>query len=79
MKPISIKLPEDLLAKLHYAARKRGQTRSAVLREALEELLTKEKNQNRGPWLDQARDLLGCVHGPPDLSTCPAHMYHYER
>ncbi|MGA3115740.1 MAG: ribbon-helix-helix domain-containing protein [Syntrophobacteraceae bacterium] len=77
MKTISIKLPDDLLAKMQHAARKRGETRSAVLREAIEEFLSKEKNQNMGSCLDYARDLAGCVQGPPDLSTNAAHMDRY--
>jgi len=77
MKTISIKLPDDLLAKMQCAAGKRGETRSAVLREALEEFLSNEKNQNMGSCLDYARDLAGCVQGPPDLSTNPAHMDRY--
>ncbi len=77
MKTISIKLPDDLLAKMQCAARKRGETQSAVLREALKEFLSNEKNQNTGSCLDYARDLAGCVQGPPDLSTNPAHMARY--
>jgi Arc/MetJ-type ribon-helix-helix transcriptional regulator len=79
MKTISIKLPDDLLAKIQYTAKKRGETRSAVMREALEECLSKEKKQNTGSCLDQARDLAGCVQGPPDLSTNPEHMDRYGR
>jgi len=40
MKTISIKLPDDLLAKIKYAAKKRGKTRSTILREAPEEFLS---------------------------------------
>ncbi len=74
MKTISIKLPDDLLAKMQCAAMKRGETKSAVLREALEEFLSNQKNQNMGSCLDYARDLAGCVQGPPDLSTNAAHL-----
>ncbi len=79
MKTISINLPDDLLARIDYAAGKRGETRSAVLREALEEFFSKEKSRNAGSCLDHARDLAGCVQGPPDLSTNPAHMDHCGR
>jgi Arc/MetJ-type ribon-helix-helix transcriptional regulator len=78
MKTISIKLPDDLLAKIH-AAKKRGETRSAFIRESVEESLSKEKNPSTGSCLDDARDLSGCVQGPPDLSMNPAHMDHYGR
>ena len=79
MKTISIKLPDDLLAKIQYAAKKKGETRSAFIRESVEESLSREKNPSTGSCLDHARDLAGCVQGPPDLSTNPAHMDHYGR
>ena len=79
MKTISIKLPDDLLAKIQYAAKKRGETRSAFIRESVEESLSKEKNPSAGSCLDHAGDLSGCVQGPPDLSANPAHMDHYGR
>lgn len=78
MKTISIKLPDDLLAKIQYAARKRGETRLAVLREALDEFLSKEKNQNMGSCLDYGRDLTGCVQGPPVLSKNLAYTRHTQ-
>jgi Arc/MetJ-type ribon-helix-helix transcriptional regulator len=77
MKTISIRVPDELLAAIQFAAKKRGETRSAVMREALQEFLS--KNQNTGSCLDLARDLAGCVQGPPDLSTNPAHMDHYGK
>ncbi|MGO9021091.1 MAG: YlcI/YnfO family protein [Syntrophobacteraceae bacterium] len=77
MKTISIKLPDDLLAKIQYAAKKRGETRSAFIRESVEESLSKKKNQSIGSCLDYARDLAGCMQGPPDLSTNSAHLDHY--
>ncbi|MGO9691177.1 MAG: ribbon-helix-helix domain-containing protein [Syntrophobacteraceae bacterium] len=49
MKTISIKLPDDLLAKIQYAAKKRGETRSAFIRESVEEFLSKEENQSTVP------------------------------
>jgi Arc/MetJ-type ribon-helix-helix transcriptional regulator len=79
MKTISVKLPDDLLAKIQYAAKKRGETRSAFIRESVEEFLSKEEYQSTRSCLDHARDLAGCVKGPPDLSTNPAHMDHYGR
>ena len=79
MKTISIKLPDDLLAKIQSAAKKRGETRSAFIRESVEESLSQKKNQSTGSCFELARDLAGCVQGPPDLSTNPEHMDHYGR
>jgi len=79
MKTVSIKLPEDLLTKVQYAARKRGETMSAVIRESLEECLSGKKDPGRGSCFDLARDLSGRVQGPPDLSTNPAYMDRYGK
>ncbi len=77
MKTIAIKLPDDLLAGIQDAAKIRGETKSALMREALQEFLS--KNENAGSCLDRARDLAGCVEGPSDLSTNPAHMDRYGK
>jgi len=42
MKTLSLKLPESLLEKLDSAARKRGESRSALLREAIETIIVGE-------------------------------------
>jgi metal-responsive CopG/Arc/MetJ family transcriptional regulator len=75
MKTIAIKLPDELLAEIQYLAKKRGKTKSAVMREALEEFLSTKTNHDVGSCLD----LAGYVEGPPDLSTNPAYMDHYGR
>jgi len=79
MKTISIKLPEDLLVKVRYAAEKRGETMSAVIRDSLKEYLPEKKDLGKRSCLDLARDLSGRVQGPPDLSTNQAHMDRYGR
>jgi hypothetical protein len=79
MKTIAIKLPEDLLDKIQHVANKRKETKSAVMREALLDFFAREDDQNMGSCLDLARDLAGCVQGPPDLATNPAHMDNYGK
>jgi predicted DNA-binding protein len=72
MPTVSLKIPEALHRRLVAAARKAGKSKSALLREALEDHL------NGAPALsayDLAKDLLGSVRGgPPDLSTNPKYM-----
>ncbi len=51
--------------RLAATARKRGKTRSAVVREALENRLAREDLS----FLDLAWDFLGSIEGPGDLST----------
>lgn len=68
MKTLSLKVPESLLEKLDSAASKRGESRSALLREAIETVLAAEGHIPDGSCLDLAKDLAGCVKGPEDLS-----------
>jgi len=79
MKTVAIKLPEDLLARIGDAAAESGETRSAVMRNALQRYFSEEKNQNARSCLDLARDLAGSLAGPPDLSTNPEYMDGYGR
>ncbi len=77
MKTIALKLPEALLTKIELAARQRGETRSALMRHALEGLVDDRGTGGTGSCLDLARDLCGCIKGPSDLSTSPKHMKGY--
>ena len=79
MKTLSLKLPETLDSRLTAAARQRGQSRSAVVREALEALLSDDNAGREHSCLDLAADLAGCVIGPGDLSVNPEHWRDYGR
>jgi metal-responsive CopG/Arc/MetJ family transcriptional regulator len=75
MKTVSLKLPAALSAKLDRAAKKRGQTKSEILRAALEQFLNGERSGRRPmSALELAGDLVGCAEGPVDLSTNPRYM-----
>src|SRR5436853_430341 len=72
MKTISLKLPGGLHAKLDRAAKQRRQSKSSVVREALEDFLNSKGRSNperKLSALQLAGDLVGCVSGPGDLST----------
>ena len=69
MKNLSLKLHESLDARLAAAARNRGQSKSAVVREALEAFLKNDPASASGSSLELAADLAGCVKGPEDLSV----------
>ena len=71
MKTISLKLPAALSVKLERAAKQRGQSKSEVVRVALEHFLKGERPLSA---LDLAGDLVGCGVGPGDLSTNPKYM-----
>ncbi len=79
MKTLTLKLPESLDSRLTAAARRRGESRSAVVREALEALLGGDDGGRAGSCLDLAADLAGCVAGPGDLSVNPEHLRGYGR
>ncbi len=71
MKMLSLKLPPSLSVRLARAAKKRGQSKSEVVRAALEQFLEAERPMSA---LELAGDLVGCGEGPGDLSTNPRHM-----
>lgn len=80
MKPRTLKLTRDLEASLTTYAAARGTSASSVVREALEAYLVDGQTAElRRPESFSARaaDLAGCVNGPPDLSTNPAHLAGY--
>ncbi|PIU85321.1 MAG: hypothetical protein CO106_08670 [Deltaproteobacteria bacterium CG_4_9_14_3_um_filter_44_9] len=77
MKTLSLKLPESLLAKLASTARERGENRSALVREAIETFITGDNHAPKGSCLDLAKDLVGCVKGPVDLSFNKKRMRGY--
>ena len=71
MKVLSLKLPPGLRVKLERAAIRRGESKSQVVRVALEQFLKAERPMSA---LELAGDLVGCGEGPGDLSTNPKHM-----
>ena len=79
MKTLSIKLPEALLEKLDSAARRRGETRSVILREAIETIVEEEHQIREGSCFELAKDLAGSENGPEDLSFNKRHMDSYGK
>jgi metal-responsive CopG/Arc/MetJ family transcriptional regulator len=79
MKTLSLKLPESLLEKLDSTAKRRGESRSALLREAIETVIEGESHIQDGTCLELAKDLAGCVSGPEDLSFNKSRMAGYGK
>ena len=77
MKTLSLKLPEAIAVRLAAVARKRSQSKSAVVRAILDERLSEDESTAEGSCLELAADLAGCVAGPRDLSTHKKHMRGY--
>ena len=79
MKTTTIKLPEQLDAKLFALARKRGRSKSDVIRRALQEYVETEKDLPPVSCHDLGKHLAGCFAGPADLSTNPDYMDDYGK
>jgi len=71
VKTVTVKLPTPLATWLAQQARDLGSSKSALIRQALEQQRSKP---GKGTCLDLMEDLCGCLHGPRDLSTHPKHM-----
>jgi hypothetical protein len=74
MKTMSLKIPIGLSAKLGRAARRRKQSKSEVVRAALEQFLNGEGAIPPGSALEAAKPWIGCARGPGDLSKNPKYM-----
>ena len=79
MKTISVKIPEDLDLKLTAVAEKRRESKSALIRDALDHLVKSSEAITPNSCLDLAKDLIGSVDGPADLSYNKKHLKGYGR
>jgi predicted DNA-binding protein len=75
MRTISVKLPDELLARLTRQARDRRVTKSSIVRDSLEKGLHEPLHADAVSCYDLARDLAGTVKGlPKDLADNPKYM-----
>jgi metal-responsive CopG/Arc/MetJ family transcriptional regulator len=74
MRTVSFKLSTQLDDALSELARRRKSSRSALVREALQAMATDTHSVTA-----VAGPLVGCLDGPADLSTSPAHMAGYGK
>ena len=79
MSTLPLKLSDNLYSRLAAAARRRGQRRSAVVREALIAYLDAAGEATGGSCLEMVADLAGCVKGPRDLSANEEHLRGYGK
>ena len=68
MNTLTLKVPELLNARLDTYAKKKGMTKSEIVRIALSEYFSKDDTQFEGSFLDMSKDLAGSVEAPEDLS-----------
>jgi len=69
MNTVSLKVPEPLAAAITETARRKGVSKSALIREALTEYLGRLGTEQPGSALSQVVDLEGILCGPEDLSV----------
>ena len=78
MTTISLKVPESLAREVAQEARRRGVTKSELIRSAVEQAVSVGRARRKPTCLELAREFCGCVKGgPPDLSTNPKYMEGY--
>lgn len=73
MKPMSLKLSEDLQELIERLAAERHLSRSAVVREAIH-MYAIAQTQSGDSAAALAGDLVGTLRGPSDLSTAAKHL-----
>lgn len=75
MTTITCKVPEKLAAQLESLARSQRRSKSALVREALEERLKATRNRTPVSAFDLVKSLCGSLKGgPSDLATNPEHL-----
>lgn len=74
MKAISSRIPERLAAELAAVARRKGVSRSAVIRDAVKRFLVADEVAHPKSALDLVADLVGTHDGPADLSVNEKYM-----
>ena len=77
MVTISLKFPESLNSRLTAEARRRGTSKSALIRDAVEKSLENggtSGNRDKDPRRAALARLSGCLRGPGDLSFNEEHM-----
>ncbi|MCW1886635.1 ribbon-helix-helix domain-containing protein [Luteolibacter flavescens] len=80
MTSISLKIPDELASRLDAAALAQRTSRSAIIREALEEKLESLARDNRPSLLEQSLDLCGSgASDIGDLSSNPDHSLDFGK
>ena len=75
MSTFSLKLSDELTKKIEYTAKKKGLSKSLLVREAIVQYLHVDvENGASGSFLELASDLCGSIKGPKDLSTNKKHL-----
>ncbi|HEV2210000.1 MAG TPA: CopG family transcriptional regulator [Verrucomicrobiae bacterium] len=71
---MTLKLPEPLRRGVEAEARRRGVSKSLVVRECVEKMLRRKQGQKGPSCLDLVADLVGSQPGPRDASVNRQHL-----
>ena len=79
MNTVSLKVPDPLAAELAATARRKGMSKSALIREALTAYLGRLETERPGSALSRVADLEGILCGPEDLSASQDYLQEFGR
>lgn len=79
MTTVSLKMPDPLAAELAATARRKGMSKSALIREALTVYLERSETKRPGSALTRVADLEGIICGPEDLSVNQDYLEEFGR
>jgi len=75
MNNISVKLPKSLDNKVTATAKRRGESKSAIIREAIEDYFARNGSAPSLSVAELAKELIGCLDdGPTDISYNKKHL-----
>ena len=69
MDTLTLKVPDLLNTQLNSYAKKKGLSKSEIVRIALLEYFSKDDTRFEGSFLDLSEDLAGSIEAPSDLSS----------
>ena len=69
MDTLTLKVPEIIKEKLNSFAKKKGLSRSEIIRNALLEYFSRDELDKEGTFVEFSKDLAGSIDGPSDLSV----------
>lgn len=79
MNTLTLKIPDSIKEKLKNYSKRKGISRSEIVRKALLEYFNSDDLEKKGTFYDLADDLAGSVKGSPDLSTNKKYLSGYGK
>lgn len=77
MTTLTLKIPDIIKEKLKIYSKRKGLSRSEIVRNALLEYFDQDQFEKQGTFYDLAEDLAGSIQGSSDLSVNKEHFNGY--